>query len=404
VASDPYPFGAPARFVGVQPAPDPAYSDGDQAFERLYRRYVRDVYRYTLAVLRNPADAEDVTQTTFLNAYRAIQRGQRPVKPQHWLIKIAHNVCRTRYLRIARRPQEVPLDESLTELPLAENEIPRVREVLDALAELPFNQRAALVMRELEGRTYVEIADALETTVPAVESLLFRARRSLKVRRRSLQTLSVVPLPGSLATTSGGGAVAGGGTLLGSGLITKAAAVVATGLLAGGLGYQVTEAVPGASEPSQARLVPLRDAALGAPAGAQQATRAGAAGTHEASTRTRAKARSLDPFGSGLAGTGQAGGSVSGAFPRTDTPKAPSGSAAPQVSGSAEAPAAPTGSPLPAPLPELPSVPLPEPTVSVPSVPTPTVEAPSLPSLPVTPPSLPPAPPLPPVPPLPKLP
>src|SRR5207244_7180620 len=60
-------------------------------FELLYRRYAQDVYRYALALLRNPADAEDVTQTTFLNAYRAYLRGEDPIKPQNWLIKIAHN-------------------------------------------------------------------------------------------------------------------------------------------------------------------------------------------------------------------------------------------------------------------------------------------------------------------------
>src|SRR5438093_3976636 len=84
-----------------------------RAFELLYRRYVKDVYRYTLALLRNPADAEDVTQTTFLNAYRAFKRGEEPLKPHHWLIKIAHNACRSRYVRTARRPVEVPFDESL---------------------------------------------------------------------------------------------------------------------------------------------------------------------------------------------------------------------------------------------------------------------------------------------------
>ncbi|MGH3064614.1 MAG: RNA polymerase sigma factor, partial [Gaiellaceae bacterium] len=61
----------------------------DRAFERLYTRHVHDVYRYVLAVLRNPADAEDVTQATFLNAFRAFQRGDRPELPRNWLLKIA---------------------------------------------------------------------------------------------------------------------------------------------------------------------------------------------------------------------------------------------------------------------------------------------------------------------------
>jgi RNA polymerase sigma-70 factor, ECF subfamily len=79
----------------------------DRTFERLYRRHAKNVYRYSLAVLGEPADAEDVTQTTFLNAYRAFQRGERPEKPENWLIAIAHNVCRQRFRQQRRRPQEV---------------------------------------------------------------------------------------------------------------------------------------------------------------------------------------------------------------------------------------------------------------------------------------------------------
>src|SRR4051812_8753088 len=78
----------------------------DRQFERIYQRHVADVYRYVFAVLRNPHDAEDVTQTTFVNAYRAMQNGERPEKPQNWLIAIAHNVCRQRFRQAQRRPQE----------------------------------------------------------------------------------------------------------------------------------------------------------------------------------------------------------------------------------------------------------------------------------------------------------
>ena len=83
----------------------------DRAFERLYRRHVRDVYRFALALLRNPTDAEDVTQTTFLNAYRALQSGEEPRRPQSWLLAIAHNAARSRVRLAMRRPREVPLDE-----------------------------------------------------------------------------------------------------------------------------------------------------------------------------------------------------------------------------------------------------------------------------------------------------
>src|SRR2546425_10832632 len=88
----------------------------DQAFETLYRRYAKDVYHYALALLHNPADAEDITQTTFMNAYRAYKRGEEPIKPQHWLIKIAHNAARTRYARASRRGKEVPPGEHREQL------------------------------------------------------------------------------------------------------------------------------------------------------------------------------------------------------------------------------------------------------------------------------------------------
>src|SRR5947209_13673968 len=102
----------------------------EQEFERLYSQYVADVYRYALAVLRNPADAEDVTQTTFLNAYRAFKAGEELLKPQNWLITIAHNACRTRAIRAARRPREVPLDDRARELALPEQARPDVEALL----------------------------------------------------------------------------------------------------------------------------------------------------------------------------------------------------------------------------------------------------------------------------------
>src|SRR5712691_10691716 len=143
----------------------------DRGFERLYHRHAADVYRYALAVLHHPADAEDVTQTTFLNAYRAYQRGERPRTPQNWLIAIAHNVCRQRFRASQRRPQEVAFEEELAEAVVADEEAPSAEDIQRALGHLAFNQRAALVMRELEGRTYAEIAEILGLSVGAVETL-----------------------------------------------------------------------------------------------------------------------------------------------------------------------------------------------------------------------------------------
>src|SRR5436190_3664951 len=85
----------------------------DRSFERLYQRYAGDVYHYALAVCRHPADAEDVTQTTFMNAYRAVAAGEQPRAPKNWLLAIAHNVMRQRFRQRARRPDEVGLDEGV---------------------------------------------------------------------------------------------------------------------------------------------------------------------------------------------------------------------------------------------------------------------------------------------------
>ncbi len=155
--------------------------DNDKAFERLYERHVRDVYRYAAAMLGEAADAEDVTQTTFLNAYRAFQSGTRPEKPRSWLIAIAHNVCRQRFRQAQRRPHEVAFDERIGEREAAaESLAPSAEDLRRALSQLPPNQRAAIVMRELEGGSYAEIAEVLGTTVSALETLLFRARRALR--------------------------------------------------------------------------------------------------------------------------------------------------------------------------------------------------------------------------------
>jgi RNA polymerase sigma factor (sigma-70 family) len=261
----------------------------DRNFERLYRRHAGDVYRYALAVLRNPADAEDVTQTTFLNAYRAFAHGDRPQTPKNWLIAIAHNVCRQRFRQAARRPNEVELNEDIAEALVSENPV-GAEDIQRALAHLAFNQRAALVMRELEGRSYAEIAEILDVSVAAVETLIFRARRAvreqlegtltcsqaelaiskqtdgelsraekgqlrahlreckscstlarrLRAQRSAWKALGAIPLPGSLTGLfAGSGTSAAGLGMAGGGAVAlKAASVVAAVAVAGGTAYQ----------------------------------------------------------------------------------------------------------------------------------------------------------------------
>ena len=149
-----------------------------RAVDDLYRQHRAEVYRYAYAVLGNHADADDVTQTTFLNAYRALEQGVRPRKPANWLLTIASNAIKERFRREQARPRQVELDEHVASTE-SDDTGPSVGELMAALSQIPPQQRQAIVLREFEGRSYSEIADILGTTTAALETLLFRARRSL---------------------------------------------------------------------------------------------------------------------------------------------------------------------------------------------------------------------------------
>ena len=271
-------------------------------FDRLYRRHAASVYRYAYAVLGNHADAEDVTQQTFLNAYRSIAQGTKPRKAENWLLTIAHNEVRRHFRSAKAKVHEVELDEEV-ERPAPEHSEPSLADVLRALQHLPPAQRSALVMREFEGRSYAEIARIMNVTQSALETQVFRARRALaeqleggltcreaeqaisrrldgrlprrvarrlkahlhecpvcerfavvqKRQRSLLRGLSVMPVPASLflfrgeqaAASAGlGAAVGGSSAALGTGIAAKAAAVTATVAVAGGVGYGVTAGPP----------------------------------------------------------------------------------------------------------------------------------------------------------------
>jgi RNA polymerase sigma-70 factor, ECF subfamily len=142
----------------------------ERAFERVYQRHAGDVYRYALVVLSDERDAEDVTQTTFRNAYHGFRQGTRPRPGLNGLLTIAHDVCR-------RRGSYVRLDDSF----LVEDGVePTARDVRRALNRLPFDERAVLLMREIEGRSCSEIAEALERSATGVETLIFEGRRRLR--------------------------------------------------------------------------------------------------------------------------------------------------------------------------------------------------------------------------------
>ena len=155
----------------------------DDAFEALYERYSRRVFGYCLKWLRSREEAEDAAQTTFLYAMRGLRRGVIPKLDEAWLLAIARNVCRTRTGATRRRAVEVAgnpqlLDETVA-APARNDELDGLSEALGGLTD---RQRRAILLREWRGLSYREIADDLDLSQAAVETLLFRARRALAAR------------------------------------------------------------------------------------------------------------------------------------------------------------------------------------------------------------------------------
>lgn len=156
-----------------------AAKNGDlAAFEQIVRRHQAAVYRVGLRMLGSRADAEDVTQETFVRAWRSLDRFRGQSALNTWLYRIVTRRCLD---TIAARRTTEQLDDAATEHVGAEPaEIVAHREQLQAvtrvIAELPADQRAALVLREFEGLSYEELADVLGTSVAGIKGRLHRAR------------------------------------------------------------------------------------------------------------------------------------------------------------------------------------------------------------------------------------
>jgi RNA polymerase sigma factor (sigma-70 family) len=144
----------------------------------LYERFGRQIYRFCLQRLRNREEAEDATQTTFLNAFRGLERGAAIEFEAAWLYKIALHVCLSRQ-RAAGRGPGVELEAVQDRLPARESDHDELFGLDHALRQMPQQQRRALLLREWQGLSYREIGEALGLSQAAVETLLFRARRSL---------------------------------------------------------------------------------------------------------------------------------------------------------------------------------------------------------------------------------
>lgn len=158
------------------------YSDPVAAIEQLHGEYAQRLLAYSMSMLRNREDAEDAVQTTFLNVYNAIRDGRVPRQEASWLFRIARNVCLNRIRTHQRKPAGTLDGMDVAATHGLEEQVDQHQHVVvlrSALERLPEQQRKAIVLRELQGASYAEIADALQTTQGAVESLIFRARRQL---------------------------------------------------------------------------------------------------------------------------------------------------------------------------------------------------------------------------------
>ena len=152
------------------------------AFETLVSRYETRLLSFCRHLLGSREDAEDVLQEVFAAAYNAILADDRPINVRPWLYRIARN----RSLNHLRRIQAVPVDSM--DLHLSDhgdsaadkvNSREEFRLLVDDIQGLPETQRTALLLREMDALSYEQIAEAMETTVPSVKSLLVRARVSL---------------------------------------------------------------------------------------------------------------------------------------------------------------------------------------------------------------------------------
>lgn len=150
------------------------------AFETLVRRYQAPVYRIALRMLASEADAQDVTQDTFVRAWQALERFRGDSAVGTWLYRIVTRRCLD--LLSARRPAAA-LDERHPAVggdpATTVEQRQRLRAVTREIAALPPDQRAALVLREFEGLPYEQIAEVLDTTVPAIKGRIHRARLTI---------------------------------------------------------------------------------------------------------------------------------------------------------------------------------------------------------------------------------
>ena len=169
----------------------------DQAFEEAALQHLDALYRTALRMTRHPEDAEDLVQETFLRAFRFIETFKQGTNLKAWLFKILTNTFINQYRKAARQPQvdyleddeefllyrkarepgSPPLSESAEEAAL--NQLGRAQ-IIDAIESLPEPYRLAVILVDVEGFSYQEIAEMTDVKVGTVMSRISRGRKALQ--------------------------------------------------------------------------------------------------------------------------------------------------------------------------------------------------------------------------------
>lgn len=174
--------------------PQESFREAGRRVAGLFDEHGRLVLGICRLTLGDPGEAEDAAQQAFVSAYRALLRGTEPRDDAAWLATIARNECRQRLRRQALVP--VPAEPHELEAPASADPAAvaafhaELGELRAAIAELPERQREALLLRDLYGLAYEDVAAAMSVTEASVESLLVRARRALQASLHEAPSLA----------------------------------------------------------------------------------------------------------------------------------------------------------------------------------------------------------------------
>ncbi|MBV9003422.1 MAG: sigma-70 family RNA polymerase sigma factor, partial [Solirubrobacterales bacterium] len=177
----------------------------DCAFEAIYDRYARGVLAFCVHMLRSREEAEDALQQTFVSAYRALRGGDSGISLRPWLYTIARNRCLS---ELRGRPDAVCVDGPVEDRSCPDGpadlvqQREQLRELLEDIRRLPYDQRAALVLFELGDHSHTEIASVLGVRREKVKALIFQAREAL-LRGQRARTSSCTETQELLATVRG---------------------------------------------------------------------------------------------------------------------------------------------------------------------------------------------------------